>query len=161
MYMAYGVMHSGRTPRGEWNIFPKVIMPAELTRLVPLVSTSHSHAQPCHVWRVKNDGVSMLSAHVCHPQGVDSSIVTCECIICQMLSWWTKKSLHSIKIWDTATKVLPLCSVYQAPTYESTLTLLAPFPTQLAYLSMLFISRINSMLKIAKSGRCHVRNVRL
>ena len=36
-------------------------------------------------------------------------------------------------------KVLPLCSLYQAPSYESNPTFLAPFPTELAYLSMLFI----------------------
>ncbi len=33
----------------------------------------------------------------------------------------------------------PLCSVYQAPCNEPNLTFLAPFPTDLAYLSMLFI----------------------
>ena len=35
--------------------------------------------------------------------------------VCQMLFWWTKNSLHSINIWGIVTKVLPLCSVYQAP----------------------------------------------
>ena len=40
-----------------------------------------------------------------------------------------KKWAHSINIWDTVTNVLPLCSVYQAPSYQPNLTLLAPFPT--------------------------------
>ena len=31
--------------------------------------------------------------------------------VCQMLSWWSKNSLHSINICDTVTKVLPLCLV--------------------------------------------------
>ncbi len=60
----------------------------------------------------------------------------------QMLSWWTKNSLHSIQYLNTVTKVLPLCSVCQAPSYESNLTLLTPFPTELAYLSMLFILEV-------------------
>ena len=61
-------------------------------------------------------------------------------------------------IWDTVTRVVPLCSVYQAPSYESNLKLLAWCLPEFAYLSMLFIletvctavrtiSRINSMLK--------------
>ncbi len=66
---------------------------------------------------------------------VDNSI----CIVCQMLSWWTKNRLHSISFWDNVTKMVLLCSVYRAPSYESNLTLLAPFPAELAYLSMLFI----------------------
>ncbi len=72
----------------------------------------------------------------------------------QMLSWWTKNSLHIINIWDTVTKVLPLCSVFQAPSHESNLTLLAPFATEFPYLSMIFIlgmvqtiSRITNMLE--------------
>ena len=62
--------------------------------------------------------------------------------VCQMLTWWTKNSLHSINIWDTFTNMVPWCSVYKAPFIESNLTLLAPFPTQLAYLSMLYILEI-------------------
>ncbi len=55
-----------------------------------------------------------------------------------MLSWRTKNSLYSINIEDTVTNVIPLCSVYQAPSYKSNLTFPAPFLTELAYLSMLF-----------------------
>ncbi len=40
---------------------------------------------------------------------------------------------------NTVTYGAPLCSVYSAPSYVSNLTLLAPFSTELAYLSMLFI----------------------
>ncbi len=58
--------------------------------------------------------------------------------VCQILFWWTKYSLHSINIRDTVTEVLPLYSVYQAPFYESDLTLLAWFLPDIAYLSMLF-----------------------
>ena len=58
---------------------------------------------------------------------------------CQMLSWWTNNSLHSINIWDAITKVLPYCSLYHLPSHESNLTLLAWFLPDLAYLSMLFI----------------------
>ena len=36
-------------------------------------------------------------------------------------------------------KVLPLCSPYHTPSYEPKLTLLVPFPSQLAHLCMLFI----------------------
>ncbi len=63
-------------------------------------------------------------------------------IVCQMLSWRTENSLHSINIWDTVSNVVPLCSVSQAPSYEPNLTFLAPFPTELAYLSMLFILEV-------------------
>ena len=44
-----------------------------------------------------------------------------------------------MNIWDIVTNVVPLYVVYQAPPYEPNLKLLAPFPTELAYLSMLFI----------------------
>ena len=59
--------------------------------------------------------------------------------ICQMSSWWTKNSLHSINTRDTVTNLVPSCSVHQAPVYESNLTLLAPVPTKFAYLSIVFI----------------------
>ncbi len=62
---------------------------------------------------------------------------------CQMLSWRTKNWPYSINIWDTVTKVLPLFSVYQAPSYESNLTLLTWFLSDFAYLSMLFIRARN------------------
>ena len=57
--------------------------------------------------------------------------------VCQMLCWWMKNWPQSINIWDTVTKVVPSC--YQAPFHEPNLILLAPFPTELAYLSMLII----------------------
>ena len=50
-------------------------------------------------------------------------------ILCQMLSWWTKNFPHSINVWDRLTNLIPLCSVYQTPSYEHNLTLLAPFAT--------------------------------
>ncbi len=50
------------------------------------------------------------------------------CKVCQMLSWRTKNWPHFINIRDTFTNVVPLHSVYQAPSYEPTLTFLAPFP---------------------------------
>ncbi len=50
-----------------------------------------------------------------------------------MLSWRTKNRPCSINMWDTVTKVLPLYSVYQEPSYEPNVTLLAPFPTEFAY----------------------------
>ncbi len=62
--------------------------------------------------------------------------------VCQMLSWCTKNSLHSINIWDTVSDVLPLCSVYQAPSYEPNLAFLGQFPMELACLSMLFIHEV-------------------
>ncbi len=67
------------------------------------------------------------------------SYIRHSCKLCQMLPWWTKNSLHSIIICDTVTTVLPLYSVYQAPSYEPNLTSLAAFPSEWAYLSMLFI----------------------
>ena len=63
-------------------------------------------------------------------------------ILRQMLSWWTKNSLHSINIGDIVTKVVSLCSVYRVPFYESNFTFLASFPTKLAYLSMLVILEV-------------------
>ena len=77
-------------------------------------------------------------------------------ILCQMLILWTNSSLHSINIWDTVTQVVPLCSVYQAPSYESNITLVVQFSTELAYLgcylflrwsALQTISRINNMLE--------------
>ena len=62
--------------------------------------------------------------------------------IYQMLSWWKKKSLYSINIQDTVTNVVPLCSVHQAPSYAPNFTFVAPFPTELVYLSMLFIFEV-------------------
>ncbi len=62
--------------------------------------------------------------------------------VCQMLSLQTKNWPHSINIWDTVTNVVPLCSVHQAPFSEPNLTLLVPFPTDLTYLSMLFILEV-------------------
>ncbi len=62
--------------------------------------------------------------------------------VCQMLSWRTKNGTHSINIGDTVTNVLPLCSVYQAPSYEPSHTLIAWFLRDLAYLSMIFILEV-------------------
>ena len=45
--------------------------------------------------------------------------------VCQMLSWWTNNSHYSINSRDTVSKVLPLCSLHQAPSYEPNPTLLA------------------------------------
>ena len=59
--------------------------------------------------------------------------------VCQMLSWWTKNSYHSINIRDIVRQVVPRYSVHQAPTYEPNLTLLAPLSAMLAHFSMLFI----------------------
>ena len=62
--------------------------------------------------------------------------------VCQMLSCWTKNPLYSINIQDTVTNGVPLCSVYQTPSYEPNLTLLASFLSEFAYLSMLFILEV-------------------
>ena len=53
-------------------------------------------------------------------------------IVCQIFPWKKKNSLYSISIWDTVTKLLPLCSVYQAPSYELYLILLAWFLSECA-----------------------------
>ena len=63
-----------------------------------------------------------------------------------MLAWWLKNWPHSINILDIVTKVVPLCTVYQA------VILLAQAFTKLTYLNMLCIlgqasSKINNMLK--------------
>ena len=62
--------------------------------------------------------------------------------VCQMLFCWMENSLHSINIWDTTTKVIPLCSLYQTPSYELNLTLLALFLPKFRYLSMLIILQV-------------------
>ncbi len=67
-----------------------------------------------------------------------------------MLSWWTKNSLHSINIRDIVAKVLSLCSVYQAQTYESGLTFPVEFLTELAYLSMIFILEMQAVQTISR-----------
>ena len=48
-----------------------------------------------------------------------------------------KIHFYSIPIGDFITKVLPLCSVYQAPSNEPNLTLLAWFLSEFAYLIVL------------------------
>ena len=95
-----------------------------------------------------------------------------------MLPWRKKNAPYLINIWDTATNMVPLCSVHQAPSCEPNLTFLAQFPAEFAYLSILFklevlytagsaehavqsISRINNMLKKAKSRRIQTSNVRI
>ena len=74
---------------------------------------------------------------------------------CQMLSWWTKNLLHSINTRDTATNVIPLCSVYQASFYEPNLTLLAWFLPEFAYLSMLFILEMQEVQAISNKQTLH------
>ncbi len=63
-------------------------------------------------------------------------------IVCQILSWRTKNRPYFISVLDTVTVVVPLHSVYQAPSYGPILTLLAWFLLDLAYLSMLFILEV-------------------
>ncbi len=46
-------------------------------------------------------------------------------LVCQMLSWWTKNWRLPINIWDIVTNAVPLCSVYQAPSYEPSHTYVA------------------------------------
>ncbi len=94
---------------------PSLLMPPQL-QLMPLQPQHHCCCWHCH----------------CHH-------FTTTAKLCQMLSWWTQNSLHSINFWDIVTKMVPLCSVYQAPSYESNFTLLAPFSRELAYFSLLFI----------------------
>ena len=50
-------------------------------------------------------------------------------IVYQMLFRCMKNSLNSINIWDTFTNMVLLGSVYQAPSYEPSLILLAPSST--------------------------------
>ena len=57
-----------------------------------------------------------------------------------MLSWQMKNQPHFINISDAVTDVIPLHSVHQASSYEPILTFPVPFPTELDYLGMLFIS---------------------
>ena len=49
-------------------------------------------------------------------------------------------SLESVKCYPVGR--IPLYSVYQTLSYEPNLTLLVPFPTAFAYLSMLFIFEV-------------------
>ena len=61
----------------------------------------------------------------------------------QMVSWWTKHWPHPINIRDTVTNVVPLCSIYQAPSYEHSLILLSPFSTLLAHSILLIVLEIS------------------
>ena len=56
--------------------------------------------------------------------------------VCQTLPWRMKKNHLSIRIWYIVTDLVPLRSVYQAPSHESKFSLLAL--TILASLSMQF-----------------------
>ena len=48
--------------------------------------------------------------------------------------------IHLISVLGTGTNVIPMCSVYQAPTYEPNFVMLAcGFLPKMAYLSMLFM----------------------
>ena len=88
-------------------------------------------------WINSTPATSIISS--CVSQSHDQMFAKIVTRVCQMLSRWTKNLAQSINIWDTVTKVLPLRSVYQEPTYEPNLTLLAwPLP-ELAHLSMLLI----------------------
>ena len=74
-------------------------------------------------------------------------------------------SPQSTNIYDSVAKIVPMCSVYHAPSYEPNLSLLTQFSTELAYLSLLFIlelacttgvhasSKINNMLREANFSR--------
>ena len=75
--------------------------------------------------------------------------------VCQMSSWWMKDWLHSINIWDTVTNVVPLCPVYQAPSYEPNPTLLAPYLYKNACLSMLLILE----MACSASSTGHLKNI--
>ena len=77
-----------------------------------------------------------------------------------MLSWWTKNQLYLINSGDIVTNVLLLCSVYQAPSYGSNLTLLSWFLPDVPNLSMLF-SRIKSKHKLTNFVGNGASNVRL
>ncbi len=56
-----------------------------------------------------------------------------------VLFWRTKNPPNYINILDTATSVVSLHSVHQAPSYQPILTLLARFLRVLVYLCVLFI----------------------
>ena len=58
---------------------------------------------------------------------------------CLILPWCRKNSPYSQNIWGIAIHVIQLFSVYQAQSYESNVTLLAPVSTRFAHLSMSFI----------------------
>ena len=49
--------------------------------------------------------------------------------LCQMLLWQSKTSLHSISIRDFVVNMAPLCSVYQAPLYEPSFSMLTRVST--------------------------------
>ncbi len=51
-------------------------------------------------------------------------------------------------IWDIATKAVPLCSVYTAPSYKPNFSVLAPLSTKFVYLNILFILDLTSMKPI-------------
>ncbi len=55
--------------------------------------------------------------------------------VCQMLSRRMKNWFHFTNIWDTVTNVVPSCSVYEVPSHESNLTLLAWLLPEIAYFS--------------------------
>ena len=69
-----------------------------------------------------------VSLEIIYTEGVGLPVICSDAKVCQMLPWRTKNWPHFINIWDTVTNVIPLCSLYQAPSYESNHTLLAPFP---------------------------------
>ena len=60
-----------------------------------------------------------------------------------MVSWRMENSLHSTNIRDTANNMVAFCSVYQVPSYDPCLALLAPVLKEVAYLCMLFILEVS------------------
>ena len=55
--------------------------------------------------------------------------------VCQML-WWMKNSPHCINIRGVVTTVVPMYSIFQAPSHEPKFSLLASFLPKPAYLNM-------------------------
>ena len=118
----------------------------------PIQCSFHLKENRSNVWRMLLTGHRNCSplfryqacwfewdSDVIHKQLTNHQLMT---KVCQILSRWTKNSLHPINIYDTVTKVLPSCSVYRAPSYEPNFALLEWFLSELAYLSMLFILEV-------------------
>ena len=93
--------------------------------------------------------MSTISGSGCVPRHTSLHHMPNTVIICQMLEWWMKNSPCFFNTRDNITKVVPLCAVYQPPSYKPSFTLLACLLPKLAYLSILFILEMASTVHSA------------
>ena len=90
----------------------------------------------------------------CHPSGQKLHFLPSTAEILSQKCYVSNVILvdpHSTSTWHTVTNVVPLWSVYQAPSYEHNLTLLAWFLLEFAYLRIPFILQMSCSVVYLKN----------